>query len=188
MVDGHAIAQYARYQFGVVPILGIEFLRKAFDRGLVAALVLKLKVVAVSAVGIGLLDDLAVSDRLGEHDAFLVLLQTGKDLVGITVEETNEVHPFLAVVLKAHHVAVEFLGAHFLYHGTRDLLGLCLLLLLLLLVFLGDADHHARTASVAIDGAAFAAASPCLNVELVDQGLVDVVGKVHGDRDASKRI
>ena len=105
VVDRHTVAQHTRDELGIVPILGVELLRQALDSGLVATLVFKLEVIAMAAVLIGLLDYLATGDGLGQHDTFLVVLQTGENLVGIAVEQSYKSHPLLAVVLEAHHVA-----------------------------------------------------------------------------------
>ena len=111
VVDRHTVAQHTRDELGIVPILGVELLRQALDSSLVAALVFKLEVIAMAAVLVGLLDYLATSDGLGQNDTFLIVLQTGENLVGIAVEQSYKSHPLLAVVLEAHHVAHEFLGA-----------------------------------------------------------------------------
>ena len=120
MVDRHTIAQHAGDQLGIVPVFRIELLAQSFHRGLVATLVLKLEVIAMRTVGVGLLDDLALGDALRQHNAFVVVLQTGEDLVRITVEQSDEGHPLLTVVLEAHYVAVELLRANLLHRRTRN--------------------------------------------------------------------
>ena len=120
MVDRHTIAQHAGDQLGIVPVFRIELLAQSFHRGLVATLVLKLEVIAMRTVGVGLLDDLALGDALRQHNAFVVVLQTGEDLVRLTVEQSNEGHPLLTVVLEAHYIAVELLRANLLHRGTRN--------------------------------------------------------------------
>ena len=62
MVDRHTIAQHARDEFSIVPILRVELLRESFDGGLVSALVLELEVVAAFSVRLNLLDNLTLGD------------------------------------------------------------------------------------------------------------------------------
>ena len=144
------------------PRLGVELLRQALDSSLVATLVFKLEVIAMAAVLVGLLDYLATGDGLGQHDTFLIVLQTGEDFIGIAVEQSYKSHPLLAVVLEAHHVAHEFLGAGL--GDSRTLAGrchgFCLMTLLLLLVLLAYRHHHTRTAAVAINGTTLASGAP----------------------------
>ena len=113
-------------------------------------------------------------------------MQTGEYLVRIAVEQTHESHPFLLVVLEAHHVALQFLRSHLhnvVQRFHRHIRSTLLLLVDLLLVLLRHGDHHSRTASVAIDGAALASRTPSLYVELVHECLVYVVRQVHGYAD-----
>ena len=119
VLNGHAVTQHTRDELGVVPVLGIELLRQALDRNLVATRVLELEVIALRTVGIHLLHNLTLRHRLRQQDTLLVVLQTGEDLVGIAVEQSDERHPLLLVVLKAHHVALQHLGTH-LGHVTSN--------------------------------------------------------------------
>ena len=187
--DRHAIAQHTRNQLGIVPVLRIEFLAQSLDGCLVATFVLKLEVVALGAIGIHLLDDLTFRHRLRQQDAFLVVLQTGEYLVGITMQQTHKGHPFFLIILETHHIALEHLWAHL---GHLRLLArrvvnrgrhLIALVVFLLLVFLRHTDHHARAAAVTIDGASFASRLPCLHVQTVHQTLVDIVRQVDGHAD-----
>ena len=94
------------------------------------------------AVLVCLLYDLAFSDRLGQRYALFVVLQTSEDLVRITMEQTDERHPFLLVVLEAHHVTLKFLGTH-LHHIGETARGYCFLglFILFLLVLLAHRHH-----------------------------------------------
>ena len=163
VLNGHAIAQHTRNQLGVVPVFGVEFLRESLHGGLVAALVLKLEVVTLGAVGIHLLDDFSFGHRLGQHDAFLVVLQTREYFVRIALQQAHKGHPLLFVVLETHHVALQHLRAHFGHLGMLVGGGLyrrghvVAFVLGLLLVFLRNGNHYARAAAVAIDGTALAA-------------------------------
>ncbi len=112
MFDGHTVAQHTADELGVVPVLRVELLRQALDGNLIAATVLKLKVVALRAVGVHLLDDLALRDRLRQEDTLLVVLQTSEYLVGIAVKQSDERHPLVLVVLEAHDVALQRLRTH----------------------------------------------------------------------------
>ena len=161
MVDRHSVAQHAADQLGIVPVFGVELFGESFHGGLVSALVLKLEVVALGAVIVHLFDNLTLGHRLGQQDAFLVVLQTGEYLVGIAVQQSYEGHPLVLVVLESYHVALQFLRTDLRYFGVlAGSLHLCLhivvlggvFILALLLFFLRHADHHARAASVAIDG------------------------------------
>ena len=131
----------------------------------------------LATIGVVTLDDGAFLDRLGQHDALLVVGQTGEDLIGATVEQAHEGDPFLAVVLKLHHVGVKLCRA-----GGDDLRGSHLGLSFLLLVLGGD--EYAGARSVAIDGAALATRAPSLDVELIYEVLRDIVRQVdrHADR------
>ena len=187
--DRHAIAQHTRNQLGIVPVLRIELLAQSLDGCLIATFVLKLEVVALGAIRIHLLDDLTFRHRLRQQDAFLVVLQTGEYLVGITMQQTHKGHPFLLIILETHHIALQHLRAHL---GHLRLLArwvvnrgrhLIALVVFLLLVFLRHTDHHARAAAVAIDGAALTARAPCLHIEAVYKCLIHIVRQVDGHAD-----
>ena len=61
LIDRHTVAKHTRDEFGIVPVLRVELVRKTFDGGLVTALVDELEVVALGAsLGISSLDDLAL--------------------------------------------------------------------------------------------------------------------------------
>ena len=190
MFDGHAVAQHARDELGIVPVLGVELLAESLDGGLVAALVLELEVVALGAIGIHLLDNLSLRHALGQQYALLVVLQAGEYLVGIAVEQSDEGHPLLLVVLEAYHVALQRLRTHLGHlrvlagrHGAGRL-HVVVLHLGLLLVVLRDGHHHAGSRTVAVDGATLAARTPGLDIQPVHQLLVHVGGQIHGDADA----
>ena len=170
MVDRHAVAQNARDELRVVPILRVELLRETLNRRLVSALVLELEVVAALSVRFNLLYNLALRHGLRQGDALLIVLQTGEYLVRIAVEQTHESHPFLLVVLEAHHVTLKFLGTH-LHHIGETARGYSLLglFLLFLLVLLAHRHHDTRAAAVAVDGAALAARTLCLDIKAVDE-------------------
>ena len=74
MIDRHAVAQYARNQFGVVPILRIEFLGKPFNSGFVSSFVLKLEVVAFFAIRASLLYDASFCDSFWQCYSLFVVL------------------------------------------------------------------------------------------------------------------
>ena len=115
MGNRHTIAQNAGYELGIVPILGIELLAQSFDGNLVATLVDKLEIISLLSFREHRLDDLSLGDRLGEHDAFILILQTGEYLVGMTIEQSDQSHPFLLIVLVSYHIALQFLRSN-LYH------------------------------------------------------------------------
>ena len=138
MVDWHTITQHSGDKLGVVPVFRVEFLRQSLHRGLISALVLELEVVALRAVGVGLLDDAALRYGLGKSDTLLVVLQSGEYLVRIAVQQSYESHPLLLVVLETNHVTVEFLRTrfrhcHYWYAVCADLLLLGSAFLLVLL-------------------------------------------------------
>ena len=180
MFDGHPVAQHPRDEFGVVPILGVEFLAQALHRGFVATLVFKLEVIAVAAILVGLLDDFALRHCFRKDDTLVVVLKTGKYLIGIAMEQAHESHPFLLVVLEPHHVALKDLWPHLSDLGVYRTVLFWFRLLLLFLVY---SHHHTSTAAVAIDGTALAARPPCLDIEFVYQFFIHVVGKVDGHAD-----
>ena len=74
MVDRHAITEHTGYQFGIVPIFGVELLRKSFDRRLITTFVLKLEVIAFGSIGIDMLDDLTMGHGLGQDDTLIIIL------------------------------------------------------------------------------------------------------------------
>ena len=165
MIDRHTVAQHTRDQLGVVPIFWVELLRQTLNSSLVAAFVLKLEVVALRAVFVHLLDNLTLRDGLGQHDTLVVILQTREDLVGIAVQQSDEGHPFVLVVLESYHVAFQLLRTDFRHLGmlagglrlSLDIIVLGGVLgLLFFLVRLLHTDHHTSAASVAIDGTALA--------------------------------
>ena len=178
VLQRHAVAQHARDEFGVVPIFLVELFRETLHGGLVSALVLKLEVVALRAVGVDFFNDASLRHRLGEHDALVVVLQAREDFVRLAVEQTHECHPLVLIVLEAYHVAFQHVGAAF-RHLRRAAFGQFGLLVLLL-----HANHHARARTVAVDGAALAARLPRLHVEAVHEFLVHRGRQVHRHADA----
>ncbi len=62
----------------------------------------------------------AFRDRLGQGDALFVVLQSGEYLVRIAVEQSDESHPLLLVVLEAHHVTVQFLRTGLRHSSTGE--------------------------------------------------------------------
>ena len=100
LFDRHTVAQHAGNQLGIVPILFVELLGKSLHGSLVSALVLELEVVALATLLVSGLDNAATGHTLGQDDTLFIVLQTGEDFVGITVEQTYEGHPLLFVVLE----------------------------------------------------------------------------------------
>ena len=132
------------------------------DGGLIAALVDKLEVVALAAVLIGGLDNLAVGYVLGAEDAIFVVGQTGEDLIGFAVAQTYESDPFLLIVLEAHHVGFEFHRAFHLMVGLMDQFDRLLLL--------GrDGFEHIVARAVAIHRASLATGLPGFHIELAHE-------------------
>jgi hypothetical protein len=74
MVNRHAITEHTGYQFGIVPIFGIELLRKSFDCSLITTFVLKLEVIALGSIGIDMLDNLTMGNGLGQNDSLVIIL------------------------------------------------------------------------------------------------------------------
>ena len=107
MADRHAIAQHSGNKLCVVPVLRVEFLVQALDGCLVSALVLKLEIIAVSAVFVGLLDDFSLCNALRKQDSLIVILQACEYLVWITIEQSDESHPLVTVVLETDNVALK---------------------------------------------------------------------------------
>ena len=188
MVDRHTVAQHAADQLGIVPVFGIEFLRKSLHGGLIATLVLKLEVVALRAVGILLLDNLSLGHRLRQYDTFVIILQTSEYLIGIAVEQSHEGHPFLLVVLEAHHVALQCLWTNLRHFGMLAGHGLFLVIVIvnvsvsviaLLFLLFVHLDHHTRARAVTINCAALTATSPSFHVQAIYQCLIHIVRQVH---------
>ena len=125
MFEWHTIAQHTGDQLGIVPVFGIELLRKTFHGGLVTTFVLKLEVIALRAVGIDLLNDLTVCHGLGKDDPLLIVLKTREDLIRITVEQADKGHPFLLVVLETYHVALQLLRTNLRHIRTTVQGGVC---------------------------------------------------------------
>ena len=180
MIDRHAIAQNTRDKFGIVPIFGVKLLAQALNRGFISTLVLKLEVVTATTIGAYILDDFTLRNRLGQGNALVIVLQTGENFVRIAVEQAHESHPFFLIVLEANNVAGQLFGSNLGHFGLfAGYNGLFFFLLLFLLVFLRHRNHHARTASVAIDRTALAARTPSFYIQAVNQRLVYIVGQVH---------
>ncbi len=179
LLDGHAVAQHARDKFGIVPELGVELLREALDSGFEATLVDELEVVALHAILVDGLDNLALGHRLGAEDALVVVGNTGEDFIRTIVDESDEGNPLLLVVLEADHVGIKFDGAF------EDVLHIghvvTLFGFLLLLVVVRERNEHAGARAVAVDGAALAAAAPSRHVQFAHHLLANVVGQVDGD-------
>ena len=144
MINRHSVAQHTADELGIVPILRVEFLRQTLDGGLVATFVLKLEVVAACTVIVHLLDNLATGDGLRQYDTLIVILKTREDLIGIAVEQSDEGHPFLFVVLETHDVTLQFLRTHLshlgqfaggFHHGSLHVIVLCGVFLALLARF-----------------------------------------------------
>ena len=181
-VDRHAIAQHTGDELGIVPVFGIELFGESLNGRLISALVLKLEVVAAGTVFVCLLQYLSLRNSLREHDSFVVVLQSGEYLIGVSVEQSYEGDPLLFVILESHHVALEHLRAHLSHFGVHYF-GSDRGNGLLLLVFLLGRNHHSRAASVAVDGASLASRAPGFDIQLIDQLFVDVRRKVHRDAD-----
>ena len=128
-----------------------------------------------------LLDYLTFGDCLRQYDAFLIVLQTGEYLVRISVEQSYECHPFLFVVLETHNVALQFLRSNLNYFRIS---ARAVVVFVVLLVLARYRNHDTCTAAVAIDGASFAARTPCLYIQTVDKFFIDIVRQVHGHADA----
>ena len=122
MFDRHAITQHTRYQFGVVPVLGVELLREALDGGFIATTVLELEIVTLGAIGVNLLNDFTRCNGLGQHNAILVVGQASKYLVRVAIQQAYQCHPFLTVILKTYHVALQHLRTHLgnLWSGAQQ--------------------------------------------------------------------
>ena len=110
---GHAVAQYTGNQLGIVPILFVELLGQTLDGDFVSALVLELEVVTLVSVLIHILDDVARHHILRQDDAFIIIQHTGEYFVGMIVQQADECHPFLLVVLEADNVCIQYSGTCF---------------------------------------------------------------------------
>ena len=110
LVDRHAVAQYARDKLRVVPELLVEEARDTTDGVDIAVAVLILEVVALSAVSLSDLEDVTVSDGLGDVHSILLNL-TSEDLIWAVILLTHEGDPILLAVLEAYDVGGDRLGA-----------------------------------------------------------------------------
>ena len=179
ILKGHTVAEHTRNQLGVVPILLVEFFRESLNRRFIPALVLKLEVVALGAVGVLVFDNNTRGHMLGQHDTLFIVHQTRKDFIGMTVEKTYECHPLFLLILEAHHITFQFHRADFRYlrrltHGR----------FFLFLILFFCAHKHATTAAVAVNGTSLTTALPSFNVKSVHQLFIHIRGEVYGHGDA----
>ena len=107
--DGHAVADDARDELGVVPELLTEHVGYTSEDSGIAVAVGVVEVVAAGAL-LGLfLDDTAGGD--GRRQVAGVVHHTGEDLVGLAVLLADEGDPLLVAVLEADDVGLEGLGS-----------------------------------------------------------------------------
>ena len=173
LLDRHAVAQYARDQFRIVPELLVKQARDAADGVRIAVTVGVLEVVAFRAVLLAHFDNESFLDLRRDIHGILLDL-AGEDLVGASVLQAHEGDPVFGAVLEAHDVGG---------NGLRTLLhlaGMPLTALLFLGVLL---QQHAVAAAVAVDRDALAAALPRRAVNVGHQRLRNVVRQVHRHRD-----
>ena len=125
---------------------------------------------------IHILDDVARHHILRQDDAFIIIQHTGEYFVGMIVQQADECHPFLLVVLEADNVCIQYSGTCFndRRRFARGKFGL--------LVTLGR-DEHAGTRTVAVNRTALAAGFPCFYIQTVHEVFVYVVRQVDGYAD-----
>ena len=104
LFDRHTITQYSGDQFGVVPVFLVELFGQTFNGDFISAFVLELEVVTLAAVLVHLLNNVSGSNVLRQNNAFIVILKTGEDFVRMSVQQTDECHPFFLVVLETDDI------------------------------------------------------------------------------------
>ena len=87
----------------------------------------------MGTIFIGLLDDFAIGDRLRQHNTFIIILQTRKDFVGTSVEQTYKSYPFLLVVLKTYYVTLQFCWT--LFHYLENVTGVVFVVVHVIIAF-----------------------------------------------------
>ena len=183
MVNGHTIAQHARNEFGIIPIFWIEFLTQTLNGRFIAALILKLKIIAMCPFGCGRFNDFPFRHILRQHNTFFIVLQPGEDFIGITIEQTHKSHPFLFIILETHNIAFQFLRSNLCHFGLltgltviSDFLHICTFgMLPFLFIILRNRNHYACATSITINGATFTSATPRLDIKTIDQCLINIV-------------
>ena len=119
MFDRHTVAQHTGNQLGIVPVFRIKLLAQSLNRNLISSLVHKLEVVSLQSSIQNGLHNLAFAYRFRQHDTLVLILQTREDFVWMTVEQSNQSHPFLLIILESHHIAFQFSRSH-LHHFRRE--------------------------------------------------------------------
>jgi len=107
LVDGHAVPQHPGDQLRVVPEFRIEFFVKSLNRDFVTPTVPELKIVMLPSIAVIRFDNLSGSHILRNHDAIVLIVDTGKYFVGPAVEQPDESDPSLFVVLKLDHIRIQ---------------------------------------------------------------------------------
>ena len=107
--DGHAVAEDAADEFGVVPVFLFEHAGEAADGDGVAVLVEELEVVAGMFVAFFFdADDPSLLYPFGEDET---LGAAGEDFVGVVLIHTDDGNPVFFLVFEADNLGFEFLGA-----------------------------------------------------------------------------
>ena len=167
------MTQDAGDEFGIVPILLAEHARESLHGDMIAIGVGELEVIA--GMFLTFLFDAdypAFLHPFGEEET---LGTASENLIGTAFIHANDGNPVLLLVLEAHHLGLEFLGAFW---------GFALAKAGVLFLAFVVADEHAGARAVSVDGAAFAATLPGGLVNLAHHLLGGLFGNIHGDTDA----
>ncbi len=118
LVNRHAVTQDSGYEFGIIPILRIEFVRQSFYSGLKSSLIDELEVITLGALIVHSLDDLALANRFGTEYTVLIISKACENLVRTAVDKPYEGNPLFFVVLESHDISLKF-------HWAFEHKGLC---------------------------------------------------------------
>ena len=177
LFNRHTVTENSRNQFGIVPVFFVELFRQTFNRHLISALVFELEVVTLVAFFVVVLDDTSGSHRFRQQDTFFIILQTGKDFVRTSVEQTYKSNPLLFVILEAYYIRFKYTRTCFYY-----LRWFAVALFFFIFFFLGW-NQHTGTRTVSVYSTAFTARTPSFYIQTVYQIFVYVVRKIDSYTD-----
>ncbi|MNL33870.1 hypothetical protein D3C87_1558040 [compost metagenome] len=173
-------------QLSIVPVFRVKFMRKAFDCGFVSSLVLELKIITGIAIFVLVFDDQAFVYPSRDQDTIIIIRQTGKDFIRLTVNQTNECNPFFAIVLETYHIRIQcFRTCRREDACIRTFIRIIAYLIIIRFFFLIiSSNQYTATAAVTVYGNAFTAALPRFHIQFTNQVFCYIVRHVDGYADA----
>ena len=174
-------------EFGIVPVLGVKLMGQSFNRGFIATLVLELEIITAAAVFHPVLNDQAFVDQSWQHNPFIIIGKPGEYFIRFAIDQADKGDPFLPVVLETNDVCFQYFRA-----GSREDAGIYALIririvglsLFFFFLFFVCSDQYTATAAIPVNGNAFTAAFPSLEIQFTHQFFGNIIGHIDGHADA----